>query len=134
MKEEVIKSILNKYKYNYNSHATIYATIKPSIGAIENGMGNMLYANKSHILHFNSQGIVILPLNEMSGSIEEKLIKLIPEKDILEKELQIKPLVFRLIIKTKNGDINYTIRKSAIGAPWHKENLSFLLLNTSNKE
>lgn len=134
MKIEVIRNVLKKYKYNYNSHATLYATIKPSVGAVKSGMGNMLYANKTHILHLNSQGIVILPLNEMSGAIEEELIMLIPEKDILEKEIKIKFLSFHLIIKTKNGNIDYLIRKNAIGSPWHKENLSFLLLNISNKE
>lgn len=133
MKEETIRDILHKYNYNYNSHATIFATIKPNVAAVENGLGNLLYANKSHILHLNSQGIVVLPLDEMSGSVEEELITLIPEKDILEKELLIRPMSFRLIIKTKKGDINYHVRRGAVGCPWHKENLSFLLLNTTKR-
>lgn len=133
MKEEVVKALLHKHNYNYNSHATIYATIKPSVGTINNGIGKLLHANKTHILHFNSQGIVILPLNEMSGAIEEKLIQLIPEDIILKKELQMKFLFLHLILKTKKGDIVYKIRRSALGSPWHKENLSFMLLNASSR-
>ncbi len=133
MKQEEIKDLLKKNKIKFNSHSTIYATIKPNVGAIKNGIGNLLYANKTHIIHFNSQGVIILPLNEMSGKVEENLITIIPENEILSKELKVKFLSFQLNIKTKKGDISYGIRRSVLGAPWHKENLSFLLLNTSNK-
>lgn len=133
MKEQEIKDILIHNGYSYCPHSTIYATIKPSVSAYQIGLKESLFANKEHILHFNSKGIVVMPINEMSGKIEENQISLLSEKIIQQKEIRIKPLSFQLIIHTDQGDIEYKIRKSAIGAKWHKKNLSFLLLSAHAK-
>ena len=36
-----------------------------------------------------------------------------------------------LTVETDEGDLVYKVRRSVLAAPWHKENLAFILLRAS---
>ena len=127
MKESDIKGILSRHGYVFQEHATIYATVKPGVAAYQIGLKQTMFINKEHLLHVNGKGIVILVLNEMSGTILEDSIVLLPLEDIEQVEIIPKSLAFQLVIRTKQGDLEYKIRKTTLGAPWHKNNLIYFL-------
>ena len=128
MREQQIKEILLKKNFLYEENSTIWATILPNIGAYKQGLGETMYVMKDHILHFNSQGIVILPIDDMLGIPKEEYIKNIFYDEISEVRINIKWGKLRLCIKTNDGIVEYKIRKKNIGSPWHKENLANVLL------
>ena len=133
MKEELVKEVLLLNKLEFCKYSTIFVTIKPSISTYQYVLGDFLYSYKQHILHFNHIGIIIIPLNEMSGKLLDDSLVIIPYNEIESKEIKINLMTFKLILKTKKGNIEYKIRKNALGCPWHKENLSFILLYSSIK-
>ena len=122
MKESDVEGILHRHGYVFQEHATIYATIKPGVAAYQIGLKQTMFSNKEHLLHVNEKRIIILVLDEMSGTILEDSIVLLPLEDI-----QPKSFAFRLVIRTKQGDLEYNIRKTTLGAPWHKHNLIYFL-------
>ena len=130
MKEEQIKDILLKHKIDYTKNSTIWGPIIPSISAYENGLGEVMHVMKDHILHFNSKGIAIIAVDDMLGIPREKQLVFINKSDIHGIKIRMRRTKFILSIQTNRGLIEYKIRKSILGAPWHKENLSYLLLQT----
>lgn len=130
MKEIKIKELLSKKHISYVNNRTIWATIIPSMGAYQNGMGTIMHTMKDHILHFNHDGIVILAIDDINGKISENHIIFISNDNITFIDINVKILKFLLTIQTNKGTIEYKVRKHILACPWHKENLSFLLLNT----
>lgn len=130
MKENEIKELLCKKRLSYVKSRSIWATIIPSMGAYQNGIGAIMHTMKDHILHFNRDGVVILAVDDMNGKLSEKHIIFIPNKNIRSIDIKIKMSKFLLTIQTKEGIIEYKVRKRILACPWHKENLSFLLLET----
>ena len=127
MKESDVEGILHRHGYVFQEHATIYATLKPGVAAYQIGLKQTMFSNKEHLLHVNEKGIIILVLDEMSGTILEDSIVLLPLEDIQQVEIIPKSFAFRLVIRTKQGDLEYNIRKTTLGAPWHKHNLIYFL-------
>lgn len=130
MKEEEIRDILKKHKLSYVEHATICGTIIANVGAYNNGIGSMMRTMKDHILHINSEGVTILAIDDMKGTVKEDTLTFIPKKNIEAINIGMKMFGFRLIIRTDKGEIVYKIRRSMLASPWHKENLSYLLLGS----
>lgn len=134
MKESKVEEILVRNGISFIRHATIYGTLKADVGAYKNGLGNMMHTMKDHILHFNGEEVAILAIDDMNGMPKEETLVRIPKEQIKSINIRIRLLVFWLTIQTEKGDIQYKIRKSVLGAPWHKENLSYLLLGASGME
>lgn len=130
MKEEEIKSILQKHQISYAEHAAICGTIIANVGAYNNGIGSMMRTMKDHILHLSSEGVAIIAIDDMRGTLQEDTLVFIPKKNIQAVNLGMKMFGFRLIIRTDKGEIVYKIRRSMLASPWHKENLSYLLLGS----
>lgn len=134
MKESKVKEILVRNGISFIQHATIYGTLKADMGAYKNGLGNMMHTMKDHILHFNGKEVVILAIDDMNGMPKGKTLVRISKEQIKSINIKIRLLIFWMIIHTEKGDIQYKIRKSILGSPWHKENLSYLLLGASQME
>lgn len=130
MKEEEIKSILQRHEISYVEHASICGTIIANVGAYHNGIGSIMHTMKDHILHLSTEGVAILAIDDMRGTLQEDTLIFIPTKDIQAINLGMKGFGFRLTIQTEKGEIVYKIRRSMLASPWHKENLSYLLLQT----
>ncbi|MGX8833056.1 hypothetical protein ACWG0P_02500 [Amedibacillus sp. YH-ame6] len=130
MKENDIRALVLKQHMNFAQHGTIWATIIPDVGAYHHGFGNMMYTMKDHILHINQEGIAIFAVDDMKGVAKEDTLIFIPRGEIKTSNIQAKLTKFIFTMETDKGRIRYKIRKSILGCPWHKENLSFLLLGT----
>lgn len=130
MKENDIKELLSKKHISYVNSRTIWATITPGMGAYQNGMGAIMHTMKDHILHFNHDGVVILAVDDMNGKVSENNIIFIPNENITSLHINVKITKFLLTIQTSKGIMEYKVRKHILACPWHKENLSFLLLKT----
>ena len=130
MDEKVIRDFLLENKINFQKNSTILGTIKPDIGAYNNGLGKIMHIMRTHILHFNSEGVAIVALDDNSGKILKDTLVFFKNKDI-QIQIQIKILSSLLTIHTEKGDMHYKIRKSAIGCPWHKENFAYLLMRAT---
>ena len=129
MKLETIKDILKDNKIEYKEHATICGTVKASIGAYNNGLGAVMHTMKDHVLHFSNGGVAIIAIDDMNGTPKAETFHWIPQNHIYQIRIKMKLLTFALTIETDKGEIIYKLRRSVLGAPWHKENLSYLLLN-----
>lgn len=130
MKEEEIRDLLNSHQICFAKHGTICATVKAGVGAYNNGMGEIMHTMKDHILHINAQGIAILAVDDINGALLEHTLLFLPHEDILSTNITIKLFHFLFTIETKKGVIQYKLHKNVLASPWHKENLSFLLLNS----
>ena len=133
MKEQDIQTILTKHQIRFAKHGTICATIKASVGAYQNGIGSIMHTRKDHILHINHEGIAIMAMDDMTGSPQEDTLLFLPKQAILATDLRVRLFTFLLCIKTTKGELHYKIRKNNITAPWHKENLSFILLTSQTR-
>lgn len=129
MKLETIKDILKNNNIEYKEHATICGTIQASIGAYNNGLGTVMHTMKDHVLHFSNGGVAIIAVDDMNGTPKAETFMWISQKDVKQIRIKMKLFTFILTIDTDKGEIVYKIRRSVLGAPWHKENLSYLLLN-----
>ena len=132
MKEEEIRDILEHHGIQFAEHGTICGTIKAGVGAYRNGMGEIMHTMKDHILHINAQGIAILAVDDINGALQEHTLLWIPQKDIIAADVKIKLLHFLFTMETEKGIIQYKLHKNVLASPWHKENLSFLLLHSSS--
>lgn len=130
MKEKDVKEFLNSQNITFSRQSTIWGTIKPTVGAYKNGLGSTMHVMKDHILHFNKEGLAIVAIDDNSGKILKDTLVFFPI-DQVKLNLKMKILSFLLNVSTDKGDIEFKIRKSIIGCPWHKENLSFILLGMS---
>ena len=130
MKEKDVKEFLNSQNITFSRQSTIWGTIKPTVGAYNNGLGSTMHVMKDHILHFNKEGLAIVAIDDNSGKILKDTLVFFPI-DQVKLNLKMKILSFLLNVSTDKGDIEFKIRKSIIGCPWHKENLSFILLGMS---
>lgn len=128
MKEEKINEVLKKNQIDVKEHSTIYGTVQASTGAYNNGLGNVMHTMKDHVIHINHQGVTIVPVDDNLGSLKEDELVFIPQERIQIIRMNVKFFSFGLEIQTDKGKIIYKIRKNALGSPWHKENLSYLLL------
>lgn len=133
MNENDIKLILDKYNIGFAQHSTIWGKVIPSVGAYNNGIGEIMHVMRDHILHFNNEGVAILAVDGMTGKIQENTLTFIPNKNIDSINIKVNRFSFMITIRTKNGDITYKTRKNILGSRWHKENLSFILLRISLK-
>ena len=133
MNENDIKQILDKYNIGFAQHSTIWGKVIPSVGAYNNGIGEIMHIMREHILHFNNEGVAILAVDDMTGKIQENTLTFIPNKNIDSINIKVNRFSFMITVRTKNGDITYKAKKNILGSRWHKENLSFLLLRTSLK-
>lgn len=129
MKEIDIKEVLIRHHITYEHHKSICATIRPSIAAYQNGIKETMHIMKDHILHFNHDGIAIMALHDINGTIVDDTFLFLSNDRILSIRLKVNLFTFLLKIETNDGVISYKIRKSMLAAPWHKENLSFLMLH-----
>lgn len=82
MKENEIKEFLNSQNINFAKQSTIWATIKPTIGAYNNGFGDTMHVMKDHILHFNNEWLAIFAIDDNSGRILKDTLKFFPIQDI----------------------------------------------------
>lgn len=130
MREKDVKEFLNSQNITFSRQSTIWGTIKPTVGAYKNGLGSTMYVMKDHILHFNKEGLAIVAIDDNSGKILKDTLVFFPIGEV-KLNLKIKVFSFSLNVSTDKGDIEFKIRKSIIGCPWHKENLSFILLGMS---
>lgn len=133
MKEEVVREILLKKNLNYAKHSTIWGTIVPSATAYQYGLKEVMHVMKNHILHFNSTSLIICPVNDNNGKIEEDKIVVIPRDKIKEVQLKVNILSFLMTIQFEEGAIQYKISKTVLACPWHKENLSYILLGSQGE-
>lgn len=129
MKEEKVKEILQKHQLSFQNHSTIYGTIRPGTGAYNLGFGNMMHTMKDHVIHLGAEGVAIVAVDDNSGALKEETLKFLPRGKVRSIRMQVKLFSFLLTIATDQGELQYKIRKTALGSPWHKENLSYLLLN-----
>lgn len=134
MKEQAVEEILIKHHVPFLPNRTIWATILPSVGAYQNGFGNLMHTMKDHILHITPHGIAILAVDDHTGKLCEDTLVLIPRDQILATSIHVKLTKFILTIECKKGCIQYKVRKNILACPWHKENLSFLLFHEVNQE
>lgn len=130
MKEAEIKEVLQRHQIAFAEHATLYGTVMAGVGAYNNGMGAMMHTMKDHILHLNQEGVAIIAIDDMKGILKEDSPVFIPRQNIQGLNIKVRLFGFQLSIQTDKGDILYKIRRSVLAAPWHKENLSFLLLGS----
>lgn len=129
MKEEKVKEILQRHQLNFQKYSTIYGTIRPNAGAYHLGFGNMMHTMKDHVIHLGAEGVVVMAVDDNSGVLKEETLKFFPRETVRSIRMQVKLFSFLMTITMDQGEIQYKIRKSALGLPWHKENLSYLLLN-----
>lgn len=78
MKEEEIRELLTEQGIDYAAHGSICATIKASVGAYKNGIGDIMHTMKDHILHINAQGIAILAIDDINGIPAADTLHLFP--------------------------------------------------------
>lgn len=134
LQESQIKDFLLSNGINYAEHATIFGTAKPSIGNYGNGISKVMNANMEHVLHFNKEGLVIIGINELNADIIPSQLVFIPLNEIQRIRFKMGLLFCTMKIETKNGEMKYKIRNIMPGYPWHKENLSFLLLRGTESQ
>ncbi len=130
MEEKVVRDFLLENHIHFQQHSTIQGTIKPDVGAYNNGLGKVMHIMRDHILHFNNEGVAIVALDDNSGKILKDTLVFLKNEDI-QIQLQVKVMSSLLTIHTNKGDIHYKIHKSVIGCPWHKENFAYLLLRAT---
>lgn len=129
MQENDVRELLLRHGVNFARNATIIGTLKPSVAAHANGMGAFMHLMREHVLHFNSTGVAIVPVSEVNGRLSEDIVVVIPNEHIDQLWMSVRRAHLELTIVTPDGDIVYKVRRRVLGAPWHKENLAFLLLN-----
>lgn len=133
MKEEEIKEVLARHRIRFAKHGTVYGTIIASVGAYQNGVGEIMHARKDHILHFNPDGMTILAVDDMKGTLCEETLLFIPREQIVSTDIRVRLFTFLLTVQTVKGEIRYKLRKNLLGSPWHKENLAYLLLSSPSQ-
>lgn len=132
MKEEEIRELLTEQGIDYAAHGSICATIKASVGAYKNGIGDVMHTMKDHILHINAKGIAILAIDDINGIPQADTLQFISREQILSTDIRIRLFHFLFTIETEQGCIQYKLRRNVLASPWHKENLSLLLLQASS--
>ncbi len=128
MDENDIRELLLGRGIDFAHHATLLATLKPTVGAYHNGMGDYMNTMREHVLHLNSSGIAIIPIDDRRGKMIEDELLFIPNEKIAQLKMNMKLMSLTFTIDTEDGELVYKVRRSVLGAPWHKENLAFILL------
>lgn len=128
MDENDIRELLLGHGIDFAHHATLLATLKPTVGAYNNGMGDYMNTMREHVLHLNSSGIAIIPIDDRRGKMIEDELLFIPNEKIVRLKMNMKLMSLTFTIDTEAGELVYKVRRSVLGAPWHKENLAFILL------
>lgn len=128
MDENDIRELLLGHGIDFAHHATLLATLKPTVGAYNNGMGDYMNTMREHVLHLNSSGIAIIPIDDRRGKMVEDELLFIPNEKIVQLKMNMKLMSLTFTIDTEAGELVYKVRRSVLGAPWHKENLAFILL------
>lgn len=128
MDENDIRELLLGHGIDFAHHATLLATLKPTVGAYNNGMGDYMNTMREHVLHLNSSGIAIIPIDDRRGKMLADELLFLPNEKIGQLKMNMKLLSLTFTIETDVGELVYKVRRSVLGAPWHKENLAFILL------
>ena len=131
MTENDVRELLLGRGVDFASHATILATLKPTVGSYNLGMGEYMNVMREHVLHFNSSGIAIVPVDDRRGRLEGDRLLFVPNEQIKQMRLQMRLASLELTVETDEGDLVYKVRRSVLAAPWHKENLAVILLRAS---
>lgn len=131
MRESEIQQLLLGRGIDFAHHATLLATLVPTTGAYHLGMGTYMNTLREHVIHLNSKGIAIIPIDDRRGTMLEESLLFVPNSQIKQMAMKMKLFSFRLTISTDKGDLVYKIRRSVLAAPWHKENLAYILLQAS---
>lgn len=134
MDERIVREVVEEQGYAYAPHASIYATIKPSVGAYKAGLGAVMNTMKDHVLHFGPKGIVVIPTDDRNGILRDREVVFIPNATIEGLDMSMKRFHLELVIATPDGEIVYKIRRNVVNNPWHKENLAHLLLSADVKD
>lgn len=128
MDENDIRELLLGHGIDFAHHATLLATLKPTVGAYNNGMGDYMNTMREHVLHLNSSGIAIIPIDDRRGKMLADELLFLPNEKIGQLKMNMKLMSLTFTIDTEAGELVYKVRRSVLGAPWHKENLAFILL------
>lgn len=127
MDEAVIKDVLADHRLTFRSGHTVIGTIRRGVGAYRNGLASTMGLMKDHVLSFAREGLAIIPMADLNGALVEKHMVVLENGDIKEIRMRMKRLHFELTVITDAGPIIYTLRKRAVGCPWHRENLASML-------
>ena len=134
MEESAVRELLLGRGIDFAPQSTIFATIKPSVGAYENGLGSVMNAMREHVLHFSSSGIAVVPIDDRNGRLAGDKLLFLPNASIESLDMKMRALHLELTISTPKGEILYKIRRSVIGSPWHKANVQSLILRADVKD
>lgn len=128
MQEAEVQAVLRERGMAYRPGATICGTVKSSVAAYENGLGPVMSVMKDHVLNLRADGVAVVPRDDSTGRlVAERAVDLGPDA---VRTLRIVPklLHLELVVETAAGNIEYRVPRSVIGCPWHRQNLSRLLV------
>ncbi|WP_243291287.1 hypothetical protein [Bacillus sp. FJAT-47783] len=91
-------------------------------------------STKYNILSYSNKGLVIMPIDNITGKIRKDEHAFIPRDQILKVEMKPKITHFKLLIETPNGVTGFKINKVLFGANWHKKNLPNLVSEINGSE
>lgn len=126
LKESGIQEFVTKKGWNYSENSSIVGVTMPSKLAYLMGPAGTL-TMRYMTLHFGVDGIVVMPLNNMTGNIEESSSFIIPTDSIKHVEFKKKLLSYQLVVLGDEFELNCKVNKVMVGAAWHKAGLANLL-------
>lgn len=128
LKENDIKDYLSQYNVPYEENSSIIGVIMPS--KAEYFFGSTISVALSlnyHVLHFNKNGIIIIPMDNITGKLIKDVYLFISYNKMDELNLKKKMTHYDLCIFREENDLKYRVNKVMIGASWHKKNLPGIL-------
>ncbi len=126
LKETDIQEFVTKKGWSYSENSSIVGVSMPSKLAYLVGPAGV-FTMKYMALHFGSDGIVVMPLNGVTGNIEEGSSFIIPTDAIQSVQFQKKMLSYKLVVTGEEFELNCKVNKMMVGASWHKDSLTQLL-------
>ncbi|MFB7303836.1 hypothetical protein [Heyndrickxia sporothermodurans] len=90
------------------------------------GAGSVL-STKFNVLNYSDKGLVIIPIDNLTGKIVQNAHVFIPKDQITNIELKSKLASYKVKFDTVNGSTSFKVNKLMIGAGWHKKNLQSFL-------
>lgn len=132
LKELDIKKFLEENNLSYNENSSVWGmnTTKTSdivAGSLFGPAIGVTLALRYNIIHFNSDGIAILGVDNITGKIKEDSLIFIKSENITNIIFNKNMVSYKLNIITTTGNVSYKINKIVIGASWHKNNLENIL-------
>lgn len=129
MDEKIVEDVLADHGIAPRPHASVFGTVRAGIAAYHAGLGASMSAMREHVVHLGAEGVAIIPVDDRNGVLRERELVFIPNERIRSLEVRSRLLHLELVIGTEEGDIVYRLRRSAVNCPWHRDNLSRLLLS-----